>query len=171
MSPDLARHWSAIRALYRHADSVVIASVNDDGSPHMTPIGSLVLRPDGTGYYIEAFTSRLPRNVERDDRISIFITDARRSTFFGGLVRGRFRRPLAVRLTGRAGARRRLTAPEVAGFRRAVRLLRWTRGYRLLWGDLRHAREIIFDDFEPVLAREMTAGSWSLAQSNGRAIR
>jgi hypothetical protein len=161
MSPELAHHWPAIRALHRHADGVVIASVNDDGSPHLTPIGSLVLRPDGSGYFIEAFTSRLPANVERDERVSVYIADARSSTFLGGMLRGRFRRPLAVRLNGRAGARRLLTSEEGRRFRRAVRLLMWMRGYRLLWGNLRHAREIVFDSFEPVLAGEMTTGSWS----------
>jgi hypothetical protein len=167
MNSQLARHWSAIRALHRDADGAVVASLNDDGSPHMTPIGSLVLRRDGTGYFIEAFARRLPHNIERDDRLSVLIADSRQSVFLAGLVRGRFRRPLAVRLIGRAGERRLLSPEELSRFRRAVRWLRWTRGYGRLWSDLRYAREIVFDGFEPVLAGGMTAGSWTSDRAGG----
>ena len=52
MKPSLQAAWPTLRQLVSgSAYDVVIASVNDDGSPHITPIGSLFLRDDCTGYY------------------------------------------------------------------------------------------------------------------------
>jgi hypothetical protein len=156
----LMEHWPAIRALFRDTLDITIASISEDGSPHITPIGSVFLRKDCTGYYIERFPSRLPRNIERDKRICVFAIRNDLGTWLPAMLRGRFAKPVAVRLHGRAGVKRELTPEERDLFLRKVRIFKWTRGYRLLWGDLTHARELVFDGFEPVRAGAMTRGLW-----------
>ena len=78
------------------------------------------------------------------------------------LFTGRFSRPPAVRLRGRAvGPAREATEAERALWLRRVRPLRFSRGHRLLWSNMRHARDVVFEEVEPVNAGAMTAGLWA----------
>jgi hypothetical protein len=153
---DLKRIWPQVRQVFAGPATKVIASVNADGSPHVTPIGTLTLRPDCTGYYLERFPSHLPENVERDERICVYAGQSGLLTWLRHLVRGRFDRLVAIRLIGRAGARRPSTEEERNRFLRQVRLFRWTRGHELLWGNLQYARDLVFDGYVPILAGQMT---------------
>lgn len=60
-------------------------------------------------------------------------------------MRATWASPSTRSLAGTAGARRRPTDWEAAAFRRRVRLLRWARGYDLLWKNFEHGREVHFD--------------------------
>ncbi len=41
-----------------------MATINPDGTPHITPIGSLILTDPGEAYFFEVLTRQLPRNLE-----------------------------------------------------------------------------------------------------------
>jgi hypothetical protein len=159
-SSELVHAWPRIRALFSGTTRFVVASVNEDGSPHLTPIGSIHLRDDCTGYYMERFTRTLPRNLRAEHRICVYAETGTWLSWMSAMVRGRFRQPIAVRLAGRAGERRRLTHAERDAFLRKVRPLRWTRGHDILWGEMTHARELAFEGFTPVRAGRMTRGLW-----------
>ena len=159
-SPELERNWPAIRRLFATSLGFVVASINSDGSPHLTPIGSICLRHDCTAYYLEHFPTRLPANIERDPRICVYAGKAGFLAWMMALARGRFTSLPAVRLIGRAGERRPSTVEERERFLRKVRIFRLTRGHDMLWGRLDHARELIFDDMVPVRAGAMTRGPW-----------
>ncbi len=58
---DMKKNWLIIREIFRGTFNMVIASINEDGSPHISPIGSIHLRNDCTGYYLERFPVRLPK--------------------------------------------------------------------------------------------------------------
>jgi len=153
---DLKDNWQMIRSLLNNSTNVVIASTNADGSPHVTPIGSLRLGEVGKGYFVEKFTRRLPENLDRDGRISIFATNLSTPGFFVGMLRGRFDRLPSLRLTGKVGPRRELTDSELDAFRKKVRIFRWTPGYALLWGQLKYARDVEITGVYPVYAGDMT---------------
>jgi hypothetical protein len=155
---DLQRIWPQVRQVFAGPGARVIASVNADGSPHVTPIGTLALRHDCTGYYLERFPTHLPRNIERDDRICVYADQSGLLTWLRHLIRGRFDRLVAIRLVGRAGARRPSTEQERERFLRQVRIFRWTRGHDLLWGNLQYARDLVFDSYVPIEAGQMTKG-------------
>ncbi len=159
MTPsELQSIWPEVRRVFAGSLGAVIASVNQDGSPHLTPIGTVALRPDCTGYYIERFPVHLPANIERDSRICVYAMRGGLTRWLWSMIRGRFDRPVAFRLKGRAGERRPLTNEERNRFLRKVRIFRWTRGHSYLWGDLHSARELVFDDCVPIRAGRMTAG-------------
>lgn len=138
----------------------MIASVNDDGSPHITPIGSLFLRDDCTGYYLERFPAQLRQNIQRDARICLYARSSSLSLWLAAMLLGRMSCPCAVRLVGRAGERRPASDAELGAWLRKVRLLRWSRGYQQLWADMTHVRELTFDDFVPVRLGAMSRGLW-----------
>ncbi len=160
-------HWQEIRRLFdkafRSSLHYALATVKEDGSPHITPIGSLFLTEPGKGFYFEMFTTQMPLNFKTDQRVCVLAVRSGLLFWLRSLVFGRFPAPPAVRLIGRAGERRPATDEEVTLFLKGrVGPLRWFKGYRLLWRHLRYyVREISFDDMVPIDLGAMTEGHWS----------
>ena len=154
--------WETIRQVfwkaYKYSFHCAIASVNEDGSPHITPIGSLILVEPGRGFFFEAFTVQLPRNLERDPRICAMAVDSSPFLWARALLGGRFPVPPSVRLMGVVGPRQRATAKEIGLWKRRIRFFRFMKGYGLMWADkyLKYVRYIDFDTFEPADLRAMT---------------
>jgi hypothetical protein len=153
---DLEKQWPEIRKIFRKANVCLVASVSADGFPHMTPIGSLYLRDDLTGYYLERFPQGLRSNLDHCDRVEVIALDRSAGTWFGALLRGRFETLPAMRLRGHAGPRRPATEDEQDRWQRRVRRLRFTKGHGLLWSGMTHARDIRFDAFDPIRLGAMT---------------
>jgi len=154
---DVKDHWPEIRTFFRGQRAYSIASVNEDGSPHVSPIGSLFLRGDGTGFFLERFTSALPANLDRDPRVCVMVTNMSPVFWVRSLARGTFRDHPGLRLMGVAGERRLATDEEAARFRRKVHSARFLRGHKLLWRDFKYARDIRFERVEPIRLGKMTA--------------
>jgi hypothetical protein len=160
---DLTAEWPRIRALFERARIQglhhAIASIDPDGHPRVTPIGSLLLERDRPrGFFFDIFSQRFAANLDRDPRVAVLAVDARKSLWLRSLVRGRFESAPAVRLLGRAGPRREAAPAEVERWQRRVRWFRGLRGYERLWGRLDHVRDIEFHAWEPVQLGSMTRG-------------
>ena len=157
-------HWEAIRAVFRDAFKsslhYAIATVNADGTPHVTPIGSLILEADHKGFYCEEYPRTMTKNLENNQRVCVMAVNAGKWYWLRSIFRGRFSKPPGVRLMGTVGERRRATEEETARWLKRVRPLRRFKGYNLLWSNMRTVREITFDSFEPVRAGAMTRGLW-----------
>lgn len=164
---DILQHWATIRQTVNQTlkttNFCALATVNPDGSPHVAPIGSLVLLEAGKGYYFEKFPKTTRANLEQDQRLCILAAPRGFWPFVKVLFQGRFAAAPGLRLMGRAGARREATAEETARWQEQVkpfRLFRNLKGYKLLWDDMRYVREITFDSFEPLHLGPMTHGLW-----------
>lgn len=156
--------WREVRAVmndaFRSSFHFAVASVGPDGSPHVTPIGSILLGEPGKAVFFEIFTSRLPRNLRHDARICILGVSSGRGFWLGSLLRGKFPRPPGVRLAARVvGERRPPTERELSLWRKRLSALRWTRGYGLLWKRLDHVRDIEIDGVEWIRMGKMTPGT------------
>jgi hypothetical protein len=127
-----------------------LATINQDGSPRVTPVSSLVLGEDRTGFYFEEFSTSMSGNLDRDHRICVLVVTNKNSFWKGALFRGRMSGPPAVRLWGEVGPRREATAEEIEAYRHPIKAFRFFKGYKNLWGVMKHGREIRFHDFEPV---------------------
>jgi hypothetical protein len=165
MNADINAAWPAIYALSRKVFPsslhFAIATVNADGTPHVTPIGSLVLFPnEPKGMYYEILTAHMPRNLEIQQRVCVLAVRSDKLFWLRALLGGRFATPPAVRLLGTASPRRAASPTELARWQRRVRRLRWLKGAQLLWGQMRYVREITFDGYEPVRLGAMTRGLW-----------
>jgi len=146
--------WQTIRGVFRDGFAAgfhfAVASVGEDGFPHVTPIGSVVLGEPGRAIYTESYAGGLGRRLERDPRVCVMALNSSRWELLRTLWRGEATRPFGVRLYGTAGERREATADELEGFARRVRRLRFLKGHALVWGKLRMVREVRFHAFEPV---------------------
>ena len=131
--------------------------MNPDGSPHVTPIGSLLLDANETkGVYFEIFTQQLRKNIESNPKVCVLATNSSRWFWVTSFFKGKFSMAPAFRLIGTAGVRRSATPEEIARWEKRVRFLRPMKGYAMMWGNLTHVREIIFDRCEPVRLGKMT---------------
>ncbi len=153
--------WNQLRSLagrvFRSSLHFSIATANADGTPHVTPIGSLILGEPGEAYFFEVFARQLPKNLERGSAVAVLGVDSGSRLWLRSLIAGRFSSPPAFRLLGVAGERRPSTAEERARWRRKVRLLKWTRGYDVLWGNLDVVRELHLHELRPVQVGRMTS--------------
>jgi hypothetical protein len=162
---DIVTAWPTIYALARQTFPsslhFAFATVNTDGTPHVTPIGSLMLCPDEPkGIYFEIFTTQMPRNLATQQRVCVLAVRSGQWFWLLSLLQGRFATPPAVRLLGTVGPRREASTVELARWQRRVSRLRWLKGSRILWGQMRFVREITFDSYEPVRLGAMTRGLW-----------
>lgn len=161
---EIGKHWETIRAVFeegfKSCSHFAVATVNEDGSPHVTPIGALILRQDRTGFYFEENPISMPRNLERNPRVCILAVNADKVFWGQSLIEGKFLTSPAVRLMGRAGELREATEEEVAAWQEKIAIAKGTKGYTLLWEKFGRVRDITFDAFEPVLVGEMTNGLW-----------
>jgi len=159
---EIGDNWEMIRKVfdeaYKSCFHFAVASVNKDGTPHVTPIGGLFLRDDPTGFYFEEFPSRLPENLKFNPRVCILAVNADKMFWGKALLEGKFSTPPGVRLTGKAGDLREALPEENALWQKKVGLARAMKGYKIMWEGMHRVRDIKFDSFEPIFLSEMTAG-------------
>jgi hypothetical protein len=160
----LEEHWDRIRDVAsrgkRSTGHFAIASVDPDGAPHLTPVGTVYLRENCTGFYFDQYTRALADNLDADPRICLMAVDSGRMFWLRALVTGRFAAAPGVRLYGTAGPRRPAEPAELAQVRRSVRPALLSRGGRLLWGEFTHVRDLTFTDFRPVRYPVMMSHLW-----------
>jgi len=162
---EIGKHWETIQSVFQQTlDSSLhyaVATVNKDGSPHITPIGALFLREDKTGFYFDVFTVNMLNNLDQDQRICILAVNSSLPFWQKSFITGNCETPPSVRLMGTVGERREATKKEVVMWQKHVAFARGMKGYDLLWGNMQFVRDIKFDSFEPVYMGEMTRDLWN----------
>jgi len=169
-----AEQWNQIRELFGDASHVspsprrgvpycALGSVDEDGFPRVTPVGTLFLEEDMRGFYFELYSRRMAKNLDRNQRICALVVDTSMSLWGRALMGGRFHRPPAVRLMGTAGKRREATSAEMDALRKQTGRFRFLKAYPHMWGGMKQVREIHFHACEPVDCGRMTRGLLQLA--------
>jgi len=161
---EIDKYWETIQMAFQSSLGssmhYAVATVNEDGSPHVTPIGALFLRENRTGFYFDEFPVNMSKNLERNPRVCILAVNSNPTFWQKSLLAGKFETPPAVRLLGSVGKKREGTKEEIAMWQNHVKLAQGTKGYDLMWKNMRMVRDIYFDSFEPVLMGEMTQVLW-----------
>jgi hypothetical protein len=159
---EIGNHWDEIRKIFEEAYKscfhYAVATVNPDGTPHVTPIGGLALRDDRTGYYFEEFPSRLPLNLKQNPRVCVMAINADKLFWGKALMDGRFPSPPGVRLLGSVGEAREGTREEIDFWQKKIGFTSKMKGYKIMWEGMRHVRDIQFDGYEPIYLGAMMAG-------------
>ena len=161
----LEMHWSRIQQVVARGQTSSIycsvATVNPDGTPNVTPIGTVFLRDGQTGYFFDQYTTTMARNLEFNPNVCVMAVNANRVFWLRSFLFGRFTEPPGVRLYGKAGSLRPASTEELRGIEARVRPTKWLKGSKLLWGSFTHVRDIAFTSFRPVSYPVMTQGLWS----------
>lgn len=163
---DIIANWDQVKNLFkqsfRSSFHYAIASVSENGEPHVTPIGSLILGKPGHGIYFEKFTIKLPRNIESTNQVCVLAVNSGRWFWLKSLIGGKFASPPAVRLHGVVGELREATDTELALWQKRVRRVSFSKGHTLIWQGMASVRDIEFNRIEVVHLGEMTQGAWRL---------
>ncbi len=163
-SNGLYEHWPQIKQLFRDSFKsslhFSIATVDERGAPHISPIGSLLLGEPGQGIYFEEFSQALRRHIQHNPNICVLAVNSDKWFWIKSLIHGRFGAAPALRLYGRAGAARPANAQEIDLWQRRVQLLRFSQGHKNLWANMRQVRELHFDRMQAVNLGRMTAKLW-----------
>ena len=157
---DIKENWKEVQKVFgesfKSSFHCAVASVNEHGEPHVTPIGSLILVGRGHGYYFEEFPEQLPRNLEKNKQVCVLAVNSSRWFWIKSLFAGKFSDPPALRLHGTVGDSRKATEREIKLWHKRVRAARFTKGYAIMWKEMKMVRDINFSRIEPVKVGEMT---------------
>lgn len=159
---DIQANWSIIKTHFNRSFSsnfhVAVASVNQHGNPTVTPIGSLFLNSDQTGFYFEKFPSKLPEHALSNPNICVLAVNSSAWFWLKSLFTGQFKTYPAIKLYGQLGIRRKATELENQRLQRRMRFTRRLRGNAYLWGKMEFIREVRFTSAEKIELGRMTAG-------------
>lgn len=114
---NLSENWTAIRKHFSQSFGtslhVSIASVDADNAPTVTPVGTVFLNKDQTGFYFEKFVSTLPKHTTHNNQICIMAVNSSKFFWLKSLFKGQFNTYPAFRLYGTLGERREATEAEM----------------------------------------------------------
>ena len=151
---DIVKDWPLIKEIvYAGISSskhCAIASVDADGNPHVTPIGFVFLRDDGTGYYFEQYSKRLPINYKSNRNVCVMAVNSALPFWFKSLLRGRFESFPGVRLYGKVGDVRKASDIEARALKQRIGSAKYLNGAQQIWNGLETVRDIEFHAAEPV---------------------
>jgi hypothetical protein len=160
MKINIEENWSKIKMHFRKClranMHIVISSVNVDNIPTITPIGSLFLNDDQTGFYFEKFATKLNKNSKINKNICLLAVNSNKWFWLRSLFTGKFSEYPAVRLYGELGEKRDASPKEFRAFQRRVRSTRRLKGHQYLWKDMSQVREITFTKAEKINLGNMT---------------
>jgi hypothetical protein len=157
---DLKSNWKEIKKhfnkCFRTNFHVAVASVDKDNNPTVTPIGSLFLNNNGTGYYFEKYPTKLPIHAEQNRNICILSINSNTWFWLKSLVFGKFNSHPALKLYGTLGNKREATTIEIERLKRRVKHTNGLKGNSYLWGTMAYVREIEFTRVEKINLGSMT---------------
>ena len=151
--PEIRRHFNRC---FRSNFHVAIASVDKDNCPDATPIGSLFLNKDLTGFYFEKYLRKLPEHAGYNKNICVLAVNSSKLFWLNALVKGNFKSYPGIKLYGILDDRREATQIEIAWLTNRMKATRWLKGNHYLWGNMPYVREIQFTRAEKIDFGSMT---------------
>jgi hypothetical protein len=154
----LEGHWNDIREhfnrSFRSNFHVSVGSVDDKGTPDVTPIGSLFLNSDFSGFYFEKFPSTITKAEGK--KVCILAVNSGIWFWIKSLFTKKFKTYPGLKLYGILGKRREATSKEISRLDRRMKTTKGLKGNIYLWGDMPYVRDISFNRFSTINLGEMT---------------
>ena len=159
MEIDIFENWKKIRTHFRVSINsslhVSIGSVDAKNQPTVTPIGTLFLNKDQTGFYFEKFTTQLPHKSKTNKNVCLLAVNSSKWFWLKSLFKGKFEKDPAIKLYGQLGEKRKATGAEIHALERRMRFTKQLKGHQLLWLDMNYIREINFTKAEKMNVGKM----------------
>ena len=156
---DIVKDWNSIKkhvsASFKTSLHVSIASINKNGMPTITPIGTLFLNDDQTGFYFEKFSSGLTSNIEKNKAICVLAVNSSKLFWIKSLFYGEFKKHPALKIHGELGEKRRATKEEIYALSRRMRATKNLKGNHYLWKNMEFVRAVKFKDVEQMKLGKM----------------
>ena len=114
---EVKSNWKEIKIHFNKSFSTnfhaSIASVNENCIPTVTPIGSLFLNNNQTGFYFEKYPTTLPSNIKSNPNVCILAVNGGIWFWLKSLFNGDLKNYHAIKLYGKLGEKRKATVVEV----------------------------------------------------------
>ncbi|TDT45616.1 hypothetical protein CLV90_2706 [Maribacter spongiicola] len=157
----ITQDWKKIRTHFNKSFSsnfhISIASVDTEYNPTVTPIGSLFLNDNQTGFYFEKFPKKLPLHAKTNKNVCLLGVNSSRLFWLRALFKEKFSDYPAIKLYGELGERRLATEQETKRLNRRMRMTKGLKGNTYLWGEMEYVRDINFTKAEKINLGKMTA--------------
>lgn len=149
---DIIKNWVDIKKHFAKSFKtnfhVAIASIDNENNPTVTPIGTLFLNDNQTGFYFEKFPTKLPTNAKTNKQICILAVKSNTWFWLKSLFNGYFKNNPAIKLYGNLGEKREASKNEIARLNRRMKTTRILKGNKYLWNDMKFVRDITFTKAE-----------------------
>lgn len=157
---DIKADWTSIRRHFNKSFKsnlhISIASVDAYNNPTVTPIGSLFLNDDQSGFYFEKYPSKLPLHAKTNRNICAMGVNSNKLFWIKALFKGKFSHYPAIKLYGQLGERRKATEKETMRLNRRMKVTKGLKGNTYLWGNMEFVRDITFTRAETINLGKMT---------------
>lgn len=149
--------WKEIVKYYDELkQSSMVGSVNSIGQPNVTPIGSLVLKDDFSGYYFDLFTKELSDNLDQNKNVCVLLVNTGILFWLKSLYANKYKKPPGIKLIGSAGNKRNASEEEIELLRNKIKPFKIFKGYPTIFGNLSYVRDITFTDYFMINTGKMT---------------
>ncbi|MDR1791593.1 MAG: hypothetical protein LBR20_08120 [Propionibacteriaceae bacterium] len=153
MQLDVVKDWARAKAYLEKAMDkafyVSFATVGADGVPTVTPIGSLVLNDDQTGFYMERFPRSIPANAAHNPNFCLLAENMKLRSAIKEFRNGGWG---GLRLFGTLGEKREASAAEIGRIRDRLPFGHFKRGGGLLLANTVYVRDLSFRRAEALVA-------------------
>ncbi len=157
---DIKANWNLIKKhfnkSFKTSLSVSIASVDNDNKPTVTPIGTVFLNKDQTGFYFEKFPKKIPKNAKTNKNICVLGVNSSKWFWIKSLYKLKFNSYPAIRLYGELGDKRKATEIEISRLNRRMRTTKGLKGNTYIWDNMEFVREMKFTKAEGINIGKMT---------------
>ena len=137
--------WRRIHKVVNDAQKAAmhcsIATVDVNLQPTVSPIGTVFLRENPSGFFFDTYTESLQQNLPQNSKACIQAINSSRLFWLKALFKGEFSDYPGVRLYVEIGDLRLANAEELAQISRRIQILKWTKGSQLIWSDFIHVRD------------------------------
>ncbi len=161
---EIEKHWPNILRVLREGKRsnrfFSIATVNNDGTPHVTPIGHVFFNDDMTGYYFDQYSEAMPKNFVSNKNICLMSVNSNTLFWLRSLFRGKFSMSPVIRLMGTVGDVRDASKGEIENLKKSISFTSSLKGHKLLWGNLTKVRDMRFTSFSPAKYPTMCEDLW-----------
>ena len=158
---NITQDWKKIRIHFNKSFSsnfhISVASVDVENNPTVTPIGSLFLNDNQSGFYFEKFPKKLPLHAKANKNVCLLGVNSSRFFWLRALFKEKFSNYPAIKLYGELGERRIATEQETKRLNRRMRMTKGLKGNTYLWGKMEYVRDINFTTAEKINLGNMTA--------------
>ena len=157
---ELISEWTKIRKHFNKSFSsnfyISVASVDSENNPTVTPIGTIFLNDNQTGFYFEKFPKKLPKHANENPNVCLLGVNSGRFFWIKSLFKNEFSDYPAMKLYGVLGQKRKATEKEISRLNRRMRITNGLKGNTYLWKKMEYVREIKFTKAEKINIGKMT---------------
>jgi len=139
------QEWQHIRKVVNDAQKSAmhcsIATIDEQLQPTITPIRTLFLRENYSGFFFDTYAESFKENLSQNNKACIQAINSSRLFWLKSLLKGEFSDYPGVRLYVEISALRAANDEELTQISQRIKTLKWTKGSKLIWSDFTQIRE------------------------------